>query len=115
VNLWNPKLPKGEVSRSFVDDLTDILLTEDFTEKMLHEMQPFDLLRLPLTTAQAGYLPHWQRDVAGRYGERELFCVAGGRIYYCTGCPYRDARTNFCGWCTRKLLDELREGERNGV
>ena len=96
--------------RQFCADLADILLAEGFTQKMLYEMQPFDLLRLPLTTAQVGYLLRWQMDVAGRYGEQELFCVTGGRVYYCTGCPYRDERARFCGWCTRKLLDDIKEG-----
>jgi len=98
--------------RQFCTDLADILLAEGFTQKMLFEMQPFDLLRLPLTTAQVGYLLRWQMDVAGRYGEQELFCVTGGRVYYCTGCPYRDERARFCGWCTRKLLDDIKEGKR---
>jgi len=99
--------------RQFCDDLAGILLAEGLTQKMLFEMQPFDLLRLPLTAAQVGYLLRWQLDIAGRYGEQELFCVTGGRVYYCTGCPYKDERTRFCGWCTRKLLDDMREGKRH--
>jgi len=97
--------------RQFCTDVADILHSEGITQKMLFEMQPYDLLRLPLTTAQGGYLLRWQMDVAGRYGEQELFCVTGGRIYYCTGCPYRDERSRFCGWCTRKLLDDIKEGK----
>ena len=98
--------------REFISDLTDILLAEGLTEKMLRVMQPFDLLNLPLTTAQVGYLLRWQKDMAKRYGDKELFCVTGGRVYYCTTCPYRDERSNFCGFCTKKLLDDMAEKKR---
>jgi len=95
--------------------LADILYAEGVTEKMLKAMQPFDLLNLHLTTAQLGYLLLWQRDVGGRYGEKEMFCVVGGRVYYCTECPYRDERSNYCGWCTRKLLDDMAEKKRGAA
>ena len=98
--------------REFISDLADILLAEGLTEKMLKAMQPFDVLNLPLTNAQVGYLLRWQKDMAGRYGDKELFCVAGGRVYYCTTCPYRDERSNFCGFCTKKLLDDMAEKKR---
>jgi len=72
--------------RQFSMDIEDILLAEGITGKLLLALQPFDLLNLPLTTAQLGYLLRWQKDIAGRYGDKELFCVTGGRVYYCTTC-----------------------------
>jgi len=92
--------------------LADILRAEGLTYKALLNMQPFDLLNLPLTTAQLGYLLRWQRDMGGRYGDKDIFCVAGGRVYYCTECPYRDERSNFCGFCTKKLLDDIARQKR---
>jgi hypothetical protein len=43
-----------------------------------------------------------------------------GRVYHCSGCPYRNRETGFCGFCMRKVLDEVkdtekrRDSERNG-
>ena len=101
--------------RQFSMDIEDILLAEGVTGKMVRAMQPFDLLNLPLTTAQLGYLLRWQKDMAGRYGDKELFCVTGGRVYYCTTCKYRDERSNFCGFCTKKLLDDMAEKKRGNT
>ena len=98
--------------RQFAVDIADILAAEGVTLKILAALHPFDLLALPLTTAQLGYIIRWQHDIGGRYGDKEIFCVAGGRVYYCTACPYRDHRSTFCGFCTRKLLDELAEKKR---
>jgi len=98
--------------RSDLADLADILTAEGLTCKALLTMQPFDLLGLPITATQLGYLLRWQHDVGGRYGDKDIFCVAGGRIYYCTSCPYRDERSNFCGFCTKKLLDDIAEKKR---
>ena len=95
--------------RRFAEEIADLLTAEGITLKMLISLQPFDLLNLPLSTAQVGYLLRWQRDIGGRYSDKEIFCVANGRVYYCTDCPYRDERSNYCGWCTRKLLDDLAE------
>ena len=79
---------------------------------MIPNLQPFDLLNLPLTTAQLGYLLRWQHDVGGRYGEQEIYCAINGRVYYCTACPYRNELSNFCGVCYRKLLDDLAEQKK---
>ena len=103
------------LQRQFTEDIADIFAAEGVTEKMAKAMQPYDLFSLQLSTAQLGYILRWQRDVAGRYGEKEMFCVADGRVFYCTRCPYRDERSNFCGVCYRKLLDDMKEGRQNGV
>jgi hypothetical protein len=101
--------------RNWLAHLADFLLSEGLTEKTLCAAQVFDLLSLPITSAQLGYLVRWQRDVGGRYTEKDMFCVAGGRVYYCTKCPYRDERSNFCGVCYQKLLNEMKEGKHFGV
>ena len=31
------------------------------------------------------------------------------RIYPCAYCPYRCPDINFCGFCLRKIMDELKE------
>ena len=99
----------------YVDGIADVLKSEGITLKMLPNMQPFDLLCLPLTAAQVGYLLRWQRDMGGRYGEKDIYCDAGGRVYYCTTCRYRDERSNFCGFCTKKLLDDMAEKKRRAA
>ena len=76
-----------------------------------------EIVRKDCTKSQAsyrtfGYLLRWQRDVGGRYGEKEIYCVAGGRVYYCSTCRYRDERSNFCGFCMKKLLDDAAEKKR---
>jgi len=101
--------------RQFSEGISAILTAEGITLKKLLVLQPFDLLNLPLTTAQVGYLLRWQHDIGGRYGDKEIFCVANGRVYYCTECPYRDERSNYCGWCTRKLLDDLADKKRGAA
>jgi hypothetical protein len=30
-----------------------------------------------------------------------------GRVYHCADCPYRNKLTGFCGFCMRKILDEM--------
>jgi hypothetical protein len=97
---------------NFVADLASVLIAEGLSDKVLRGLWPFDLLSLPLTCAQLGYILRWQLDVGGRYGEQERFCVADGKIYYCTTCPYRDERSHFCGFCTKKLLEEIEEKRR---
>jgi hypothetical protein len=104
--------------RRFVEGIGAIFISEGLLPKQVKGSWPFDLLRLPFTCAQLGYVLRWQKDVIGRYGSTELFCVAGGRVYYCTDCRYRDERANFCGFCTRKLLDEQRgrkAGHEDGI
>ena len=90
----------------FVEDICAIFASEGLGPKQVKDFWPFDLLRLPLTNTQLGYILRWQQDTARRYEEKDMFCVAGGRVYYCTECRYRDERVRFCGFCTRKLLDE---------
>lgn len=34
--------------------------------------------------------------------------------YDCSKCNYRDRTINFCGFCTKKLLDEIKEAKANG-
>jgi|GEM_PF-1798337 len=102
----------------FVADIGAIFASEGLGPKQVKGFWPFDLLRLPFSCAQLGYIQRWQRDVIGRYEEKEMFCVAGGRVYYCTECRYRDERVRFCGFCTRKLLDEQRRrkaGDTDGI
>ena len=31
--------------------------------------------------------------------------------YDCSKCNYRDRRINFCGFCTKKLLKEIKEAK----
>lgn len=31
-----------------------------------------------------------------------------GRVYYCAECPYRNLLTGFCGFCMRKIIDEVK-------
>lgn len=35
-----------------------------------------------------------------------------GRIYRCKDCPYRNRLTGFCGFCMRKILDEVKDREK---
>lgn len=101
--------------RRFVEAIEAIFASEGLQPKQVKDFWPFDLLRLPFTCAQLGYILRWQRDVAGRYGDKDLFCMAGGRIYYCTECPYRNEQSNFCGICYRKLRDEAARQKRGKV
>jgi hypothetical protein len=96
----------------FVAYIEAIFESEGLTEEKVRQFWPFDLLALPFSCAHLGYILRWQKDVGGRYGEQETFCVVNGRMYYCTNCRYKDERTNFCGWCMRKILEETREGKR---
>ena len=32
-----------------------------------------------------------------------------GRVYYCAECPYRNLITGFCGFCMRKILDDMKK------
>ena len=93
----------------FVEDICAILGSEGLKPKHIKDFWPFDLLRLPLSCTQLGYILRWQQNVEGRYEEKDMFCVAGGRVYYCTECRYRDERVRFCGFCTKKVLDDMKE------
>ena len=33
------------------------------------------------------------------------------RVYPCADCPYRDRDMPFCGFCLRKIMDELRQSD----
>jgi hypothetical protein len=35
-----------------------------------------------------------------------------GRVYYCKICPYRNRLTGFCGFCMKKILDEMKDRKR---
>jgi hypothetical protein len=35
-----------------------------------------------------------------------------GRVYHCAVCPYRNRLTGFCGFCMRKILDELNDWKK---
>ncbi len=35
-------------------------------------------------------------------------CAMENKEYDCTGCRYRDRFVDFCGFCTKKILDEMR-------
>jgi hypothetical protein len=32
-----------------------------------------------------------------------------GHIYRCADCPYRNRETGFCGFCMKKILDEMKD------
>jgi len=34
--------------------------------------------------------------------------VIDGRVYDCAQCPYGNRETNFCGFCMRKILDDMK-------
>ncbi len=36
------------------------------------------------------------------------------KIYDCSKCNYRDRTINYCGFCTKRLLDEIKEAKANG-
>ena len=98
--------------KNFVTTIEAIFAAEGLTAKQVKSLWPFDLLGLSFTCTQLGYILRWQKDVAGRYAAKEMFCVVNGRVYYCTNCPYRDERSNFCGVCYRKLLDDVAARKR---
>jgi hypothetical protein len=35
--------------------------------------------------------------------------MADRRVYHCADCPYRNRDTGFCGFCMRKILDEMND------
>lgn len=36
----------------------------------------------------------------------------GAKQYDCSFCNYRDRTINFCGFCTKRMLDELKEAKK---
>lgn len=35
--------------------------------------------------------------------------LSDGRVYHCADCPYRNRETGFCGFCMRKIIDEMND------
>ena len=33
--------------------------------------------------------------------------MSDGRVCYCADCPYRNRETGFCGFCMRKVIDDV--------
>ncbi len=33
--------------------------------------------------------------------------INDGRVYHCADCPYRNRETGFCGFCMRKVIDDI--------
>ena len=33
--------------------------------------------------------------------------ISDGREYHCAECPYCDRETGFCGFCMKKVLDDM--------
>ncbi len=33
--------------------------------------------------------------------------INDGRVYRCAECPYRNRETGFCGFCMRKVIDDM--------
>lgn len=99
--------------RRFVEGIAAAFHGAGLNIRQAWNLWAFDLLSLSFSCAELGYILRWQQDVAGRYGEAERFCVAGGRMYYCTECPYRDERSNLCGVCLRHVMEK--EGKPHGV
>lgn len=38
--------------------------------------------------------------------------TSDGRVYHCADCPYRNRETYFCGFCMRKILDEMNDKKK---
>ena len=36
----------------------------------------------------------------------------GDKRYDCSVCNYRDRKINFCGFCSKRMLDELKEAKK---
>ena len=41
--------------------------------------------------------------------KNRIIFVKDGRVYYCADCPYRNRETGFCGFCMKKILDDIKE------
>ncbi len=48
--------------------------------------------------------------------------ISDGRIYLCRDCPYRNRMSGFCGFCMKKVIDDVdalktkkREESENGI
>ena len=38
--------------------------------------------------------------------------ISDGREYHCAECSYRDRETGFCGFCMKKVLDDMKAIKR---
>jgi hypothetical protein len=45
----------------------------------------------------------------------KIILTADGRVYHCAACPYRNRLTGFCGFCMRKILDEMKMARRRAA
>ena len=39
----------------------------------------------------------------------KFYVTETGYVYDCTDCPYRERDIDFCGFCLRKIMDELKK------
>ena len=63
-----------------------------------------------LSYDQIGRVISFQRDMAGlHFDEQDIFYITGDRVYCCTNCRYRNPENNFCGWCSKKILDDYKK------
>lgn len=63
-----------------------------------------------LSYEQIGRIISFQRDMAGKhYDEQDIYYITGDKVYRCTDCNLRNPDTNFCGWCSKKIMDEYKK------
>jgi hypothetical protein len=46
--------------------------------------------------------------------DNRIIRTKDGRVYRCKDCPYRNRETGFCGFCMRKILDEMKKNKEEG-
>jgi len=39
----------------------------------------------------------------------KYYRATDGRVFFCDACPYYDRRSNFCGFCMKKILDDMKK------
>jgi len=37
----------------------------------------------------------------------KIIKISDERVYHCADCPYRNRETGFCGFCMRKIIDDI--------
>lgn len=37
----------------------------------------------------------------------KIIKISDGRVYHCADCPYRNREAGFCGFCMRKVIDDI--------
>lgn len=47
--------------------------------------------------------------IAGDGMNNRIIYIKPGRVYHCATCPYRNHESGFCGFCMRKILDEMKD------